>query len=365
MTRICLLIDTLKVGGKERVMSELAQYFSLQSSLEIHLILYGSLRSIHYHIPDSVHIHYPGFEYHRKRRWIYAIRSLLFVRSKVSKLGPDTILSFGELWNSFVLLALFGLQYPVFISDRCQPDRKYSTVQRYLRKWLYPKSCGVIAQTNTAKQIYHEEFKHDNIVVIGNPIRSIKSVEALSTQKNTVLTVGRLIPGKNHQRLIELFYEIDLPGWQLVIVGGELPNQAMYEKLQKIIRDLGVEEKVILAGEQNNVDAYYQSSQIFAFMSDSEGFPNVIGEAQSAGLPVVAYDCVAGPADMISDGENGFLVPLYDDEVFYSRLQLLMSDEKLRKKLGSHAKKSIKQFSVETIGDSYLSFITDQFKNTG
>jgi glycosyltransferase involved in cell wall biosynthesis len=114
---------------------------------------------------------------------------------------------------------------------------------------------------------------------------------------------------------------------------------------------------VELAGKQYNVEAYYLKSKIFAFTSSSEGFPNVIGEAMSAGLPVIAFDCIAGPAELIQDSENGFLVPLFDYDLFREKLELLMDNEHLREKFGGAAARSINRFSVDSIGHKFYSFL--------
>jgi glycosyltransferase involved in cell wall biosynthesis len=129
------------------------------------------------------------------------------------------------------------------------------------------------------------------------------------------------------------------------------------ERLQKLVTDLDATDKVVLAGKQFNVEQYYLKSKIFAFTSSSEGFPNVIGEAMSAGLPVVAFDCVAGPSELIRDNVNGFLIPLFDYQLFSEKLEELMDNEQLREKFGAAAGISIKQFSVESIGEKFYSFL--------
>ena len=82
--------------------------------------------------------------------------------------------------------------------------------------------------------------------------------------------------------------------------------------MRRIIADNNAEDKVFLEGKQADVETYYFKSKVFAFTSSSEGFPNVIGEAMSARLPVIAFDCIAGPSEMIKDNENGFLIPLFN-----------------------------------------------------
>jgi len=128
-------------------------------------------------------------------------------------------------------------------------------------------------------------------------------------------------------------------------------------RLKELAIKLGIEQRVIFWGKQENVEEIYYKSSIFAFTSSSEGFPNAIGEAMSAGLPVVAFDCVAGPSEMITDGHNGFLIPLFDFRQFEERLAALMNDESLRTKLGSNAKESIKKYSSETICKAFYKFV--------
>jgi glycosyltransferase involved in cell wall biosynthesis len=298
----------------------------------------------------------PAFEFNNKRRLINTIKTLFFLRRTIKRIHPYSILSFGELWNSFVLLSLYGLKCKVFISDRCQPDKKFSRFHDRLRKLLYPGATGIVAQTGKAKEIYHTQFIHNNIRVIGNPIRVFDIPEGINKEK-VVLMVGRLIETKHQDKLIEMFLRISKPGWKLILVGYDHLKQNISHKLRQIIKENHAEKYVILAGKQNNVEQYYAKAEIFAFTSSSEGFPNVIGEAMSAGLPVIAFDCVAGPSEMISDNQNGFLIPLFDYTQFQTKFEQLMEDEDLRIRLGKNAKEDIRKYSISSIGEQYINFI--------
>ena len=145
----------------------------------------------------------------------------------------------------------------------------------------------------------------------------------------------------------------------MIIVGYDHLQQKNFDRLKKIIRENNAESKVFLEGRQENVDSYYRRSKVFAFTSSSEGFPNVIGEAMSAGVPVVAFDCIAGPSEMIQDNFNGFLIPLFDYEQFSEKLVMLMRNDDFRKSLGEQAEKDIQRFSVEYIGEKYLKFLLE------
>ena len=356
-TIICLIIPSLQAGGMEKVMSELASYFVNKRGVEVHLILYGITREIFYTISDRIIVHKPLFTFNNRMRFFYTLKTLLFLRKTIKSINPDRILSFGEYWNNFVLLSIFGLKFPAFISDRSQPDKSLGWFHDHLRHWLYPRANGLILQTEKAKDIYLAKNNHHNIAVIGNPIKIFNDYNLQEAREKNILMVGRLIKTKHQDKLIEMFAKVKLPDWKLIILGYDHLKQQNKERLKELAKDLNIETKVVFIDKKDNVNEDYRRSSIFAFTSSSEGFPNVIGEAMAAGLPVVAFDCAAGPSEMISDGHNGYLIPLHNYELFQSRMYALMADEELRKRLGSNAKENIKKFSSKKICNSYYKFI--------
>lgn len=354
--KLCLVIHSLQAGGMERVMAELAGYFCNKVELEVDIVLYGRSPEIFYTIPPSLRIHQPLSGFSDRFRFISTVKRLIYLRNEIKRINPDIILSFGEYWNSFVLLALNGLRYTIYISDRCSPEMHFGTFHTLLRRLFYPRASGMVAQTEKAKEIYLRKSLNKNITVIGNPIHQISNSNI--SKKEIVLSIGRLIETKNHNKLIELFCDINKKNWKLVIVGGNALRQNNLSQLQELIVSLNAQKNVILTGYSYDLERYYQESSIFAFTSNSEGFPNVIGEAMSAGLPVIAFDCIAGPSEMIIDGQDGFLVPVYDYPLFKERLEQLMEDEPLRLKIGSRGKESVQKFSIDIIGSQYYAFIT-------
>lgn len=357
--KICLVIPSLQAGGMERVMSELATYFSSKKDIELHLVLYGITREIFYEIPENIIIHKPSFQFNNNWRFFYTLKTILFLRGTIKKIDPRSILSFGEYWNNFFLLSIFGLKYPAFISDRSQPDKSLGRFHDTLRSWLYPRAKGLILQTEKAKEIYLSRNKHKNIAVIGNPIKNNNGVTDIKEREKIVLMVGRLIASKHQDNLIRIFAKVSQPDWKLFLVGYDHLKQKHMERLKKLAKDLGIAHQVIFTGKTDKIEELYAKSSIFAFTSSSEGFPNAIGEAMAAGLPVVAYDCVAGPSEMISDARNGFLIPLFNNNQFEKKLAKLMDDEQFRRKLGANARESIKRFSSDKICESFYEFILE------
>jgi GalNAc-alpha-(1->4)-GalNAc-alpha-(1->3)-diNAcBac-PP-undecaprenol alpha-1,4-N-acetyl-D-galactosaminyltransferase len=356
--KICCCINSLCSGGKERVMSELINGFISNHDAEVHVVLYGLNPEVFYEINPQAIFHKPTFKPIRNRL-LLIIKTMSYLRKEIKRINPDTVLSFGELWNSFVLLALLGTHYPVFVSDRCRPNKSFGKFHDTLRKWLYPKAAGVIAQTEKAKEFYQKQFKQKNIPVIGNPINQIEIAQD-NNRENVVVSVGRLIDTKNFDQLISIFTAIEITDWKLIIVGGDALKQTNSITLQEQIDKLGMNDRIELAGTRKNVVDYLKKAKIFAFTSSSEGFPNVVGEALSAGLPVVAYDCIAGPSDMIEDGKNGFLVPLFDKDKFQEKLTLLMEDEVLREKMSAYAPETIKKYALNKVVADYYDVVTSK-----
>ena len=359
--RICCCIHSLGPGGMERVMSELINGFIREHNAEVHVILYGIRRDCFYELDERAVIHRPPFIFTNQHRTWCTLKTIAYLRREIKGLKPDTVLSFGNYWNSLVLLSTWGLQTPIYVSDRSSPVKNMGWLQNHLRIWLYPRATGVIAQTTKAKECYDKLFRQSNYAVIGNPVREIPGDETVA-RENTIVSVGRLIKTKHYDRMIRLFVELNRPDWRLVIVGGDAQKQNLMARLQELLAKLGNPSNIELAGTQKDVEGYLRRASIFAFTSSSEGFPNVIGEAMSAGLPVVSYDCVAGPSDMIEDGVNGYLVPVFDDELFKQRLLELMDSVELRQRLGQKARESIRHFGVKNIVASFFQFISKEMK---
>ncbi|RZJ76711.1 MAG: glycosyltransferase family 4 protein [Flavobacterium sp.] len=357
--KIVGVIHSLGVGGMEQVMSLLLNDFCEKENVKVDLILIGRDRDIAFPLSNAITVHKPPFEFNNRYRNYHTFKTLLFLRKKVKELQPDTILGFGEIWNNLLLLSLSGLDYPVYISDRSQPDKNLGKLHNFLRNKLYPRAAGFIAQTTYAADNARKNKWNNNIRVIGNPIR-ITSPQENESRKNIILSVGRLISTKHFDDLIRMFSKMNIPDWKLIIIGGNAKNQDQLSQLKQLVKDLDIEDRVELTGKISNVGEYYQQASLFAFTSSSEGFPNVVGEALSNRLPVVAYDCVAGPADLVSDNENGFLVKTHDHADFMKKLGLLVDNASLRNSFANNTVEKIKQFSKEEISKKYFNFITEK-----
>lgn len=351
--KIALIIPTLKQGGAERVISELANTF-YNEGYSVLLILLSQGTEDFYELNSGILIYRLKFEGGHIRQKVLSLTSSLFnLRSIILKENPDAVLSFGDKYNVYTLLATKFLKTKIFISDRSNPKRKIPRSTEILRKYLYKYATGIIAQTALAKEILEQKTNSKNIRIIPNPLKEIKKYPGIEREK-IILNVGRLVPQKGQTYLLEAFSKIKDKSWRLVLLG----SGPLLDALQKQAIELGIQDSVSFPGAVKNVDEWLARASIFAFPSISEGFPNALIEAMGAGLPCVSFDCDAGPGEIIKDGENGILLPVQDTEALSKAIDTLVSDPHLRHELGRNAEQTVQQFSINAISEQYLNFFS-------
>ena len=127
------------------------------------------------------------------------------------------------------------------------------------------------------------------------------------------------------------------------------------ESLLQQINAAHLSEVVELKGYTYDVVSHFANSSIFVLSSNFEGFSMVILEAMSCGLPVVSSDCKYGPSEIISDEVDGFLVPVGDEKKMSERINQLIEDTLLRKKMAEAALLKSQQFEVDAIIQQWMS----------
>jgi glycosyltransferase involved in cell wall biosynthesis len=165
----------------------------------------------------------------------------------------------------------------------------------------------------------------------------------------TVLAVGRYSYQKSYDRLLDAWKMVcrRLPsrhGWTLRLVGDGEEREALVRHARK----LGVSGTVQIGGTEQDMDAVYRGASIFALSSRYEGLPMVLLEAQAYGLPIVAFRCPCGPADVVRDGTDGYLVPEGDTEALADRMVGLMLDPARVRRMGAEARKRSLRWDCET-----------------
>ena len=179
-------------------------------------------------------------------------------------------------------------------------------------------------------------------------------------KEKTVLAVGRLHTVKGFDRLLEIWKDVSQkhPDWHLVIVGDGEEKENLFDAADR----LGIKDSVTFTGalEHNEVFDMMKRSAIYAMTSHTEGFPFVLIEAMSCGLPVIAFDVRVGPRAIINDGVNGLLVEDGNNKEFYTLLCDLMGNAEKRIAFSKKALERSNDFSETKIVEKWIGVFEKQ-----
>lgn len=190
-----------------------------------------------------------------------------------------------------------------------------------------------------------KEWNQPNVIAIPNPLSFISSVENPLDQKR-VIAVGSHSRNKGYDLLLTIWKNIesDFPGWRLEIFGRPDP-QKTYTRMSEALKL----KKLTFHAPVPTIQQEYENSSILVLPSRSEGFGMVLIEAMACGVPCVAFNCPSGPGDIVSDGEDGYLIPALDTENFEKKLRRLMHDDGLRQSMGKTARKNSERYGAREI----------------
>ena len=171
-----------------------------------------------------------------------------------------------------------------------------------------------------------------------------------------ILCVARLDDPRKRVELLLEAYAL-LPAQvrgrvRLVLAGAAGPGEAFWRRAQA----LGVQDRVSYTGplDEAALIACYRGASVFALASDEEGLGVVLLEAMACGVPAVSTRS-GGPDGIISDGVDGYLVPLDDAGAMARRLGQLLEDEGLNLGMGAAARQTImRRYESEVAGQAFL-----------
>lgn len=187
-----------------------------------------------------------------------------------------------------------------------------------------------------------------NIEVIPNAAMFMGTRQADMSSKR-ILAVGRLDYQKGFDRLLEAWHIVqqhpEFHNWRLDIFGqGE-----WHDRLEQTIRRYGLEQQTAINPPTSDIGSEYARSSMLVMSSNYEGFPMVMIEAMAGGLPVVAFDFLCGPKDIIRHEQNGLIVPNGNIPALANAMMKLMASEPLRQQLSVNARKVTETYSEEQV----------------
>lgn len=280
-------------------------------------------------------------------------------------LRPDIVISVGTS-EKYMLLSMKNRTWKVI--------REFHFERFYRKKYAVTRFDRLMASLADFYEFHFKIKKYDKIVLLTHEDRednwhnwsktavitnaiSFTCENPSSLDEKFVSMVGRLDPVKNCESMIRAFNMVAKrhPDWTLRLYG----DGSEREKLQRLIADLGLQGNVELMGFTKDVRAAFSKSSIACLSSLCEGFALVIIEAMECGVPFVSYQCPCGPRDLITEGVDGFLVPVNDEETMANRICQLIEDEELRKTMGHAAKEKARNYHIDNITKQWMTLFNE------
>jgi GalNAc-alpha-(1->4)-GalNAc-alpha-(1->3)-diNAcBac-PP-undecaprenol alpha-1,4-N-acetyl-D-galactosaminyltransferase len=352
--RLALVISSLGMGGAERVLSLLAAGWAAQG-VEVSLITLAGTQADFFTVPAEVRrmgLDVLAQSGGPKEAIVNNLKRIKALRSAIRSEQPDAVVSFMDTTNVLTLLAALGLDIPVVVSERIDlkgHGDRLGKAWHLLRRITYRWAAAVVAVTLEVAGQLEELLPGLEARSIPNPVEeaSCHGEPEVILEGPAVIALGRLVPRKGFDLLIRAFSQC-LPQheeWRLAILGEGRDRG----RLEGLILELGLAEKVLLPGQVREPGPMLAQAQVFALCSAYEGFPNSLLEAMACGLPSVVSDYAGGPREVVSHEKEALMFPMGDEKALIDALRRLMSDDDLRQRLGRAAAETAKRYTLDAV----------------
>tara|TARA_R110002096_G_scaffold285073_2_gene478883 strand:+ start:703 stop:1848 length:1146 start_codon:yes stop_codon:yes gene_type:complete len=294
----------------------------------------------------------------RKINPIRDIKASIALRRAAKEFSPDLISLHSSKAGAVGRISLIGLKIPIIYTPHCWsfvdgfPNAR---VYQVLEKVLAPFSSRIVAVCEDEREfgLARGVSTKDKLLTIHNGVTDrFSGVELPSREIGKpvrIIMVGRFEEQKNQALLIQALAKLDHLPWNLTLIGeGPLMRQSI-----DLANELKVKDKIHFAGYSSRVQEELANHDLFALITNWEGFPRSILEAMSTGLPVIASD-VGGNAEAVIDGRTGRIVSPGDSEQLVEALTTLISDPEQLARMGREGRQRfVEKFSFDTMFEKY------------
>ena len=366
--RVALYQPNMVPGGAQHVTLTLLRHLR-RDAFEPHLIVrmrHGEWLDL---VPSDVPVHLLDS---RVRLAWYRFARVLREQS------PDVVLSMSSTGN---LTACLGHWFsrtraPLIVSERnnfsqawSSSKRKFLAMKLAKRLWYRRASAVVTVSRGVSEDLARSTgIPSTKMITIQNPIVDEdlmkKAMERpphpwLEDEVPLILAVGRLVDQKDFPMLIHAFGRVRSSRVARLLILGDGPDR---DNLQALVSSLALEGDVQFPGFVDNPAVYMARCTVFALSSKYEGLPGVLIQAMACGAATVSTDCPSGPSEIVTNGEDGFLVPVGDAESMAAVIGRLLDDEILRGRIRSKGKLRASQFAVGNAVAKYEELLFDSVR---
>lgn len=348
MKKILFLVASLGIGGAQKIAA-----FVMNACVDYGYdvtVLSLSDEQTNVYLRSSISVEY--LPYKTKNKVGKKIDELFLTKKIVDRKKPELIVIFGSY--TYPSLGLLRLKQPIIGCERGDPN-SYSLFRRVINRYLYKHFAFSVFQSNGARDYY--KLPKEKTAVIPNPCMDPHI--QWRRRKNTICCAGRLTKDKGFDTILDAFLLVkaELPEYNLEIYGEGPYKDQITEKINR----LGLNESVKLCGKVSCLTDNISENALFVLGSWYEGLPNVLIEAMSIGIPIVATDCSPGGARFLTnDGSRGgLIVSIKNASEMAESIIYMLKNEQFAQVIGTKGKEIINEFSVDNTSSMWLSVISN------
>lgn len=314
-----LLIGSLSNGGAERSITNLANELSKYHNV----ILVIANNKIDYKCDTKILV-VPELLSHKNRAL-----GLKKLRNIKKQYKIDYCISYTTVYNFYNILTKYKDKTIISV-------RNHLSAKKELKKHnIFHKISIIFANKIVccSKSVYLDQIKNYHAPVrktyvienfcnlnLINKLKNekIKEYDKISLSKNMIVSMGRMVPHKGFEHIIKAMKLVvkTIPDCHLLIFSRG-PEE---ERLKKLVSKLKLDNNIFFMGFRSNPFKFIKKSKAFVLASDYEGFPNVVIEAMSVGIPVIATDSPGGSKEILSDSCSD----IYLKKISYEKYGILI-----------------------------------------
>lgn len=286
------------------------------------------------------------------------IKTIYKIHSFLKRERIDYVINVDIGMGIYGIIAAMGTSAKVVTWEHANYFNNWgSKVYPYFRKFSVKHSDALVVLTEKDKENYQENIKSKTpVYVIPNPVNRHDFL--YDADSKTILSAGLLLPIKRYEKAIQAarkVFEV-CPDWKWVICG-EGPER---NHLEQLIKENNLQENFILKGTVQNMEEQYKKAAMFVMTSQMEGLPMVLLEAKSWGLPLVSFDIMTGPRDIIQDEVNGYLIEDGNVDEMVERIVELIRDESKRIAFSRESQNGMENFELNKIRIKWKQILEEQ-----
>lgn len=346
---IACVIHSLSGGGAERVMAGLCSRLA-GGGHDVTLITFDDGTEDRHELDpqvDRVFLDLHGSAKTLLGRMRQTRRRQSALASAIREIAPDTVLSFCDRTNLDVLMGIRPDSPPIVVCERSDPSQQsLGKIRDFLRRRTYPNATSVVALTESSAEFLRQFCSR--VIVIPSAVQAppLLSDRQHADKSRLVVAAGRLEPEKGFDRLLQAFAIATekRPDWRLAIFGEGSQRQPLEQKARR----LGLADQVEMPGWVRPLADRLAGATFFCLSSHYEGFPSVLLESMSMGVPSISVDCESGPRAIIDHGRNGLLVEPSVTGLAEGVVRMMDAPEE-RERMGQAGRDVVQRFSWEAM----------------